>query len=95
VGDGGSAEVFGKDISEGCMFALRGLTPDLVQLMFDLLVAGNWVMLPAQDGPGAIAASMGALRGAPDGFPKVVICESADALRVLLGGGSQKPNPQR
>jgi hypothetical protein len=88
VGDGGSAEVFGKDLSEGCMFAVRGLTPGLVQMMFDLLVAGNWVMLPAQDGPGAIAASMDAVRGVPDGFPQVVICESPDALGVVLGGGS-------
>jgi hypothetical protein len=95
VGDGGSAEVFGKDLSAACMFALHDFTPDLVQLMFDLLVAGNWVMLPAQDGPGAIAASVDALRGVPDGFPEVAICGSADALGVLLGGGSQKPNPKR
>ncbi len=29
-----------------------------------------------------------AVRGVPDGFPQVVICESADAPGVLLGGGS-------
>ena len=87
VGDGGSAEVFGQDLGKSCMFAVRGMTPDLVRLMFDILVAGNWVMLPAHEGSGAIAASMDAVRVVPEGFPDVVVCESADALGALLTGG--------
>jgi hypothetical protein len=69
------------------MFALRGVTPALVRLMFDILVAGNWVILPALEGSGAIAATMDAIRGVPEGFPDIVICETADALGALLTGG--------
>ena len=51
------------------------------------VVAGNWVMVAAQEEPRAIAASRGAVVGAPDGFPEVVVCDSAEALGVLLAGG--------
>jgi hypothetical protein len=87
VADGGSAEVFVKDLGTSCTFALRGVTPALVRLMFDILVAGNWVILPALERSGAIAASMDAIRGVPEGFPDVVVCETADALGALLSGG--------
>jgi hypothetical protein len=84
VGDGGNAEVFGQDLRNGCMFALRVMTRDLVQLMFDVLVAGNWVMLPAQEEARAIAVSRGAVHRIPDGFPELVICESVEGLGALL-----------
>lgn len=87
VGDGGSAELFGTDLRTGCMIALRGTTPDLVQWLFSLLVAGNWVLLPAQEKPCVVTASMDAIRGIPDGFPEVVLCESSDGLGALLAGG--------
>jgi hypothetical protein len=84
VADGGSAVVFGKDLRKGCVFTLSRLTPDLTRLLFDVLVAGNWVMLPAHVGPRVIVASMDAIRGEPEGFPDVVVCESAEALGALL-----------
>jgi hypothetical protein len=86
-GDGGGAEVFGGDLRTGCMVAVRGITPDLLQFLIDLLRAGNWVMLPAMEGDIAITASPESLRGVPDGFPRVVICDSAEELGVLLTDG--------
>jgi hypothetical protein len=87
VGDGGHAEVFGGNLGEGCMFAVNRMTPDLVQLMFDILVGGNWVMLPAQEEARAIVASRAAVPCTPKGFPDLVICESAQMLGALLAGG--------
>jgi hypothetical protein len=86
VSDGGSAEVFARDLREGCMFALRGFTPEIVRLLFDILVASNWVMLPALEGCGAIAASADALHAPPHDFPAVTVCTSATALSALLEG---------
>ncbi len=87
VADGGEAEVFGEDLAESCMVALRGLTPGLVTFLMDLLKAGNWVMLPAMEGNPAITASPDHLKGIPKGFPEVTTCTSADGLGVLLSGG--------
>jgi hypothetical protein len=86
LGDGGIAEVFARDLREGCMFALRGFTPEIVRLLFDVLVAGNWVMLPAVEGCGAIAASMDVVHTPPDGFPSLTVFTSAPALSTLLVG---------
>ena len=88
LADGGAGEVYGTNLRDGCMFALRDLTPDLVKVMFDVLVAGRWVMLPAQEKLGAIVATKDAVHRAPRDFPKVVVCETADALGVLLAGGA-------
>lgn len=85
--DGGSAEIFGSNLEEGCMAALRGLTDDLVRFLHALLVAGDWVVVPATDEPLAIAASKSAMRGAPEDFPEVVVCASADELGTLLSRG--------
>jgi hypothetical protein len=87
VADGGEAEVFGEKLAEGCMVALRGLTPGLVTFLMDLLKAGNWVMLPAMEGNPAITASPDHLKGIPKDFPEVITCTSADSLGVLLSGG--------
>ena len=86
VDDGGGAEVYTKDLRKGCLVALRGVTPDLVKLMFEILVAGNWVMLPTHD-PSAIVASKDAVRVVPKGFPDVVVCATADALGAVLAEG--------
>src|SRR5262249_8412198 len=40
--DGGAAEVFGEDLSEGCMLTVRGLTRDLLEFLIGLLKAVNW-----------------------------------------------------
>src|SRR5262249_48761313 len=55
--DGGAAEVFGDGMESGCMVALRGITPDLTRFLFDLLKAGNWVMLPAMEPAVAVTTS--------------------------------------
>jgi hypothetical protein len=92
VGDGGRAEVYARNLRDTCTFAVhRGdLTPGLVQLLYDVLVAGNWVMLPTHAETGAIAASKDSVRGRPpEGFPAVVVCDSADALGAMLSRGMQ------
>jgi hypothetical protein len=85
--DRGRAEVFGSDLAEGCMVALRGLTPDIVKFLFDLLKAGNWVMCPAMEDPIAVTTSPDKMCGTPGDFPEVLTCESAEELGVLLSGG--------
>jgi hypothetical protein len=87
--DGGGAEVFGSELATGCMVALGGMTVDLLQFLFDLLKAGNWVMLPAMEDAVAIMTSPGCLKGTPDDFPRVVVCKSAAELGVLLSNGVQ------
>lgn len=85
--NGGMAEVYGDDLANSCMAALRGMTPGLVQFLFDLLKAGNWVMLPAMEGNVAITYSPERLWGTPEDFPRVVTCQSADELGAMLSGG--------
>jgi hypothetical protein len=88
--DGGSAEVFGSKLASGCMVALRGMTDDLIKFLFDLLKAGNWVMLPAMDGNVTIIPSSVFLKNVPDGFPRVVVCNSAAELGMLLSNGVEE-----
>ncbi|HVK11953.1 MAG TPA: hypothetical protein VM597_24480 [Gemmataceae bacterium] len=85
--DGGGAEVIVTDLAEGCMVAVGSLTPDLLGFLADLLRAGNWALLPAMDGDIAITVSPDSVKNAPDDFPEVVTCDSADDLGVLLGDG--------
>jgi hypothetical protein len=85
LGDGGGAEVFASHLETGCTVALRGLTPDLLRLLFDLLRAADWVLLPAMDGNPAIVASPGLASGFAS-FPEVV-CGSPEELGAILSGG--------
>lgn len=87
LGDGGGAEIFGDQLATGCMAALRGMTPDLIQFLFDLLKAGNWVMLPAMEDAVAITTSPESMKGIPSDFPRVVVCNSAEELGTLLTNG--------
>jgi hypothetical protein len=87
VGDGGEAEVWASNLGSSCMVALRGITPNLMQFLFDLLIAGNWVMLPAMEDTVAITTSPQSLKGVPTDFPSVVVCKSANELAVLLTEG--------
>ena len=86
LGDGGGAEVFGDDLSTGLMVALRGLTPDLLRFLYDLLRAADWVLLPAMEGNPAIVSSPGLSGGFADRFPEVV-CGSPEELGAILSGG--------
>jgi hypothetical protein len=85
--DGGTAEILAKDLTSGCMVALRGITPDVSQFLFDLLKAGNWVMLPAMQDAVAITSSPGSVKGVPNDFPRLVTCNSANEIAVLLREG--------
>jgi hypothetical protein len=87
--DGGGAEVFADDLKTGCMVTLRGITPILIHFLFDLLKAGNWVMLPAMEDTVAITTSPGSMRGVPADFPRIVPCNAADEVGVLLRDGVQ------
>ncbi len=84
---GGTAEVFGSDLASGCMVAMRGMTADMVRFLFALLVAGKWIMLPAMADSVAITNSPGNVAGIPEDFPKIVACESAEELGVILTNG--------
>ena len=85
--DGGTAEVFGDDLANGCMVAVRGLTPGLLAFLIELLKAGNWVMTPAMEATVAITAVPERLKGLPKDHPEVVLCTSAAELGVLLADG--------
>jgi hypothetical protein len=71
------------------MIALRGITPEISQFLFDFLKAGNLVMVPAMEHAVAITASPGSVRGVPDDFPRLVTCGSAQETAVLLCEGVQ------
>jgi len=88
--DGGGAEVYGSKLATGCMVSLGGMTADLIQFLFDLLKAGNWVMLPAMEDNIAITPSSVFLKNVPDDFPRVVVCNSAAELGVLLANGVEE-----
>ena len=85
--DGGRAEVFAGDLETGCMVAVRGITPGLLQFLIDLLKAGNWGMIAAMEDSVFIVSSLESAKGVPDDFPEMVVCNSADELGVLLSGG--------
>lgn len=85
--DGGEAEVYADRMETSCMVAIRGTTPDLLDFLFNLLQAGYGVMLPAMEDTVAITTSPASLKGLPDDFPRVVTCDSADGLGVLLAKG--------
>jgi hypothetical protein len=61
----------------------------LVQFLFDLLVAGRWVMIPAMADTVAITNSPDNVFGLPDGFPRLVECGSSEELGVILTDGAQ------
>jgi hypothetical protein len=87
--DGGSAEVFARDLGQGCMFAVRGagITPSLAQLLFDVMAAGDWVIARTDEDRVVIAPSKNCLRGAPSDFGQVVVAASGQEVAALLSGG--------
>jgi hypothetical protein len=89
LSDGGNADIYGDDLGRGCMFAIRGRTssPQLTQLLFDVLVAGHWVLVGVGDEDTVIAASAECAKSAPDHFGRVVVAGSPDDLSVLLSSG--------
>jgi hypothetical protein len=89
LADGGSAEVFGKNLSDSCTVALQELSPDLSHFLMELLKAGNWCMQPAMENSMAIVSTQDSVKGAPKDFPEIVVCNSADELGILLSDGLQ------
>jgi hypothetical protein len=89
-GDGSSVEVFGSDLANGCMFAIRGagITASLAQLLFDVMVAGNWVIMGEDDV--VVAPTRDCLKGVPRGFPRVVVAASGPEVAALLSGGFEE-----
>jgi hypothetical protein len=85
--DGGYAEVFCRDIQVGCMVALRGITPHVLKFLFNLLQAGNWVMIPAMPDTRSIATSPAAFKRIPDGFPPALVCASPEEIGAIISGG--------
>jgi hypothetical protein len=87
LNDGGSAEVYAANLEKGCMVALRGITSDALQFLFDILSAGNWSMLPAMEDSRAIALSSESFKNLPEGFPPTVLIQSPAELGILLKDG--------
>ena len=90
--DGGSAEIFTNDCARRCMVSIHdNVTPSLAQLLFDVMVAGDWVIIPAgsdADGVGdedvVVAPSTECVANAPSFYGRVVVAESAAGLNTLL-----------
>jgi hypothetical protein len=70
------------------MVALRGITPDVLRFLLDLLRAGNWVMIPAMEDSAAMASSLDAFQSGLDDMDHV-ICDSPEELGAFLDGGFQ------
>lgn len=85
--DGGETEVFASNLGHGCMVALRGITPGILEFLVDLLKVGNWCMVPPMEDNIAIVPSLRAVRSIPDDFPRIVVCDSGEELGALLSGG--------
>ena len=84
--DGGAAEIFGDDLSEGCMVAVRGITRDLLRFLIDLLKAANWFMSPVMEESIALTSSPERTPSVPDHY-QIIVCDSVEGLGQLLAGG--------
>jgi hypothetical protein len=87
--DGASVEIFAKDLGDGCMFAIRGagVTPLLAKLLFDVMTAGNWVIMGTGDEDVVIAPNKDCLKTAPSDFGQSVVAASAEEVAAILSGG--------
>jgi hypothetical protein len=87
--DGSSAEIFAQDVRSGCMVAIRGagVTLALATFLFDLMVAGSWVLLGEEDI--VLAPSLDCVKGTPSEFGQVVVATSPDDVGAALSGGSE------
>ncbi len=85
--DGSSVELFTENFAEGCMVSIRGagVTPALAKFLFDVMVAGRWVLLGEEDV--MLAPSLDCLRNTPKSFGQVVVAHSPDDVGAVLSGG--------
>ncbi len=81
--DGAKVEVEGVALHLGCTFSVEGtvVTVALAQLLFDVIVAGNWVILGEDC---IIAPNAECVWGAPDAFGRVCVATSARKVSALL-----------
>jgi hypothetical protein len=76
--DGGRADVLLT--RESCMFAVRSkVTTDLAAVLFEVLVAGKWIMFAAS-GEGVIANSQTYAEVLPEDAGEVLLAHAADDL---------------
>jgi hypothetical protein len=88
--DGASAEIDAERVERDCSFTLRGagVTPMLAQLLFDVMVAGNW-QLVGEDSTATLvptkecAEAASALFEGDDDFKVVLATSALDVARVL------------
>jgi hypothetical protein len=89
LADGGSAEVYTDSVETGCVVELRGITPDLIQFLYDLGNAATWVMVPVMEDLVSIATSEDCIKEIPVDLPRPVVCNSANEIGALLAEGVQ------
>jgi hypothetical protein len=91
--DGHFVEVFGADIKRGCMIAVRGFSPVLLEFLVELLKAAKWIMMPMMDETIAIAASERVFQmmapPPPEMDLKMIVSDSPPSLKAILEGGYQ------
>jgi hypothetical protein len=90
--DGGGAEVFldnldGSGTCEGCMVSISGITPNLVNFIYDLARVGNMVMTPVIEESVSVVTSAEQQKKIKARWPDAVVVGSADGLQVLLDKG--------
>lgn len=85
--DGGGAEVFASNLSEGFMVSVGGFSPTFLDFLFQLLKAGNLLMCPAMEDAVTVGASESSFEEAPDDLPQRVVCNSPGELGILLSKG--------
>jgi len=90
--DGGSAELFIEGLDgigkcNGCMVAIRSLTPNLVSFLHDLARAGNMVAMPAMEASAVIVVDERQRQQISSRWPDAVVIASPEELGHLLGGG--------
>jgi hypothetical protein len=85
LGDGGAAEFSCGDLADGCALEVRGqgITPQLAQLIFDLMMAGDWVLVTDAI---ALAPSVACLN-APESHGAASVPADASELRGHLASG--------
>ena len=68
------------------MVVRRGLAPDLLRFLYDLLDAADWAMLPAMAENRPVVTRPRRVGDLAADFPEVV-CESPEQLGAMLAGG--------
>jgi hypothetical protein len=92
--DGGSAELFaeeltGTDPCEGSIAAVRAITPELLQFLYDLGRVGNMVIIPIMEETVFAVSSEQQRQRVQSRWPEAVVVETPEELGELIKGGFQ------